>query len=92
MKGMKQLLITTLVIPFTLLIPVMPAYGGEAMVENDEAAVKAVADAYIKATYEGDAETMEKLCHESAVMNGYLRGKPVRVWVMMPINLSIVLS
>lgn len=67
---------TTLVFPFTLLIPVMSAYGGEARAENDDAAVKAVADAYIKATYEGDAETMKKLFHESAVMNGYLRGQP----------------
>ena len=67
---------TTLVFPFALLIPVMSAYGGEAMAENDEAAVKTVADAYIKATYEGDAETMKKLFHKSAVINGYLRGQP----------------
>lgn len=65
-----------LVIPFTLLVPVMSAYGEETRAENDEAAVKAIADAYIKATYEGDAETMKKLFHESAVMNGYLRGQP----------------
>ena len=45
------------------------------MAENDEAAVKALAAAYIKATYEGDSGTMKKIFHKSAVMNGYLRGQ-----------------
>lgn len=71
MKNITTQFISTLVLPFTLLIPVTSVCG-----DNDAAAVTAIAEAYIKATYEGDAETMKKLFHKSAVMNGYLRGRP----------------
>ncbi len=52
------------------------ASGVWAEPSNDNSAgVQAIADAYIAATYEGDAETLRKIFHESAVMNGYMDGK-----------------
>jgi hypothetical protein len=40
-----------------------------------EAAVRVVLDAYAKAVYEADVETLKKTFHPAAVMNGYLGDK-----------------
>lgn len=40
--------------------------------QTEEAAVKAVLDAYAEAVFRGDAATLERIFHPQAVMNGYL--------------------
>ena len=46
-----------------------------AQTDADEAVVRAIADAYIEATCQGNVANLTKVFHESAVMNGYLAGK-----------------
>lgn len=55
------------------LIYVLPL--GQAAAENDLDQVKELAQTYINATYEGDADTLTRIFHKSAVMNGYLGEK-----------------
>lgn len=42
---------------------------------SDVEAVRAVGEAYIKATYEADVAAMRKIFHADAVMNGFFKGE-----------------